>query len=45
MAKNYSNNGINEKCEIYYDIRINGEAEPVPDIDMSAYDLSKFTYK
>ena len=34
-----------EKCGIYYDIRINDDAEPVPDIDMNDYDLSRFTYK
>ena len=45
MAEEYSKEGSIEKCEIYYDIRINDDAEPVPDIDMNDYDLSRFTYK
>ena len=45
MAEEYSKEGRIEKCEIYYDVRINDEAEPVPEIDMNSYDTSLFTYK
>ncbi len=41
----YNENGSLESCDIYYDMHLNADAEPVPNIDMNQYDLSSFTYK
>jgi hypothetical protein len=41
----YDENGGLESCDIYYDMHLNADAEPVPNIDMNQYDLSSFTYK
>lgn len=38
----YAKDGETVHCTVYYDIRLNDEAEPVPDVDISGYN---FTYK
>ena len=38
----YDKDGKTVQCSIYYDIRLNNEAEPVPDVDISGYN---FTFK
>lgn len=38
----YAKDGETIHCSLYYDIRLNDEAEPVPDVDISGYN---FTYK
>ena len=41
-AEYYDENGEIYWCEIYYDLKFNDKAEPVPDVDISGYE---FTYK
>ncbi|MBO4524258.1 MAG: hypothetical protein J5723_06205 [Ruminococcus sp.] len=38
----YDKDGKTVQCSIYYDIRLNNETEPVPDVDISGYN---FTFK
>lgn len=41
----YLENGDIDSIDMYYDVKLNDKAEPVPEIDMNQYDLSRFNYK
>ena len=41
----YGSDADVQSMEILYDVKFNGDAEPVPDVDMNAVGLEKFNYK
>ena len=41
----YLENGDIDSVDMYYDVKLNSDAEPVPEKDMSWYDTSRFNYK
>ena len=45
LVKTLDDNGTLVEAEFYYDVKFNGQAEPVPEKDMSWFDTSPENYK